>query len=193
MSHLELLNPESYRRQPWKNGGGELVNISGEGNGSWQNMGVAWQYGRTRIPAPGPFSDLSGYERQQVVIKGRGLVLVTPAGDIDLREPFRPVRYDGATPIVTRLESGAVEVVNLIANRLRFRTNLRVGAAGETLPCEPGLHIIHAADGAAILKLSGSQHALPDDHALRLTGDRPLGIEIAVGRVLIASVHPITF
>lgn len=192
MPDIERLNPESYRRQPWKNGGGELVNISGEGNGSWQNMGVAWQYGRTRIPAPGPFSDLAGYERHQVVIKGRGLVLVTPAGDIDLREPFRPVSYDGATPIITRLENGAVEVANLIADRRRFQTSLRVGAVGEIQTCQPGLHIVHAAAGPAILKLSGNHCPLPDDHAVRVSAATSIGVEIIAGRVLIASVQPVS-
>lgn len=190
MTDVEMLDPASYRRIPWKNGGGMLVNIAGESSGSWQGGGVDWHYGRTAIVAPGPFSDLTGYERLQVVIRGQGLVLVTPSGEIDLRRAFVPVRYDGGMPIVTRLENASVEVANLIADRARFAIELRVGAAGDVLACRPGEHVVHAAAEAAIIDVSGSRFALADDHAVRLRPATPIGIAITSGRVLVASVHP---
>ena len=44
-----------------------------------------------------------------MLIAGRGLVLDTPDGEIDVRRPFRPVRFAGETRIVSRLEAGPVE------------------------------------------------------------------------------------
>jgi environmental stress-induced protein Ves len=134
MPAVEPLAPEDYRRIPWKNGRGELVVVDSEGGESWQNRGVAWHFGRTAIVEEGPFSDYTGYERLQVVIKGAGLVLMARDHEIDLRRPMHPQRYDGGTPIRTRLEKGSVEVVNLIADRARFDIDLRVGKAREEVP-----------------------------------------------------------
>ena len=90
MPLVEPLAPEGHRRMPWKNGRGELVVIDCEGGKSWQDMGVAWHFGRTAIIEEGPFSDYAGYERLQVVTKGAGLVLIAPDHEIDLRLPMHP-------------------------------------------------------------------------------------------------------
>src|SRR5262245_30603214 len=100
------IDPAQYRRTPWKNGGGVTIDIA-EDDG--------WRFGRTPITAPGPFSDYTGFDRAQVLVSGCGLVLETPDGEIDVRTPFKPVTFAGETPIVSRLEAGPVEVVNLIA------------------------------------------------------------------------------
>jgi environmental stress-induced protein Ves len=49
------LDPQSYRRTPWKNGGGVTVDIADATRrgraGRWS--GMLWRFGRTRIVAPG--------------------------------------------------------------------------------------------------------------------------------------------
>ncbi len=189
MPEIELIDPGQYRRTPWRNGGGVLITIAGDGGDGWGNGGVAWHYGRTSIVEAGPFSDLTGYDRLQVVIKGTGLVLVSPTSEIDLRKPFQPVRYDGGTPIVTHLENGAVEVANLIADRKRFRIDLRAGATGEALECLPGEHILHAATESAAVKIMGLERALAEDHAIRLRFDSASLIKVTGGKILIASIY----
>jgi len=115
------LDPRAYRRTPWKNGGGVAVDIAdayapGAQAGSWS--GMLWRLGRTEIVEGGPFSDLSGYDRILTVIGGRGLVLQIEGGAaLDVREPYRPVRFRGEDRIVSRLETGPVAVLNLIADR----------------------------------------------------------------------------
>ena len=148
---------------PWKNGRGELVVIDSEGGKSWQDMGVAWHFGRTAIIEEGPFSDYTGYERLQVVTKGAGLVLVAPDHEIDLRLPMHPRRYDGGTPIRTLLEKGPVEVVNLIADRGRFDIDLRVGKAGAQMFCKSGRHVVYAPVGAALVEIDGHAYTLAED------------------------------
>ena len=110
---LLRLDPAHYITTPWKNGGGVTVDIAFEGE--------TWRFGRTPIVAPGAFSDYRGFDRVQVLVAGSGLVLQTPDGEIDVRQPFRPVHFAGETPIVSRLEAGPVEVVNLIGDRSRVR------------------------------------------------------------------------
>lgn len=167
-----------------------MVIAAGGGDG-WAAGGVAWHFGRTQIVAPGPFSDLAGFERLQVVIKGRGLVLVAPTGEIDLRHPFRPQRYDGGTPIVTRLEAGPVEVVNLIADRKRFDIDLRVGEAGETVRLGRGEHVVHAPIEPVAIEIGGTRVDLPEDHAARVRAEADTMVRVFTGRALIGSIAPV--
>lgn len=190
---LTPLDPADYVRAPWKNGGGVTVDIASEhdggtAHGSWS--GLVWRLGRTAIVAPAPFSDLSGYDRQQVVVAGRGLVLETAEGEIDLREPLRPAGYDGGLKIVSRLEDGPVEVVNLIADRARAAITLGLLDEGEALTLRRGTHVVYAAIGPLAVALDGQALALPSDHALRIDARRPALLQGEGGRGLVASIFP---
>lgn len=189
MPLVEPLAPEGHRRLPWKNGRGELVVIDREGGESWENMDVAWHFGRTAIIEEGPFSDYAGYERLQVVTKGAGLVLIAPDHEIDLRLPMHPRRYDGGTPIRTRLENGPVEVVNLIADRARFDIDLRVGNAGAEVFCKCGRHVAYAPVGVAHVEIDGRAYTLAEDHALRVRTDSGISVTVQDGQVIIGSIH----
>ena len=166
-----LLEPSSFRSSPWKNGGGTTIDIA-EANrpdhvpGDW--AGLLWRFGRTAIVAPGPFSDLAGCDRAQVVVRGAGLVLELPDGEIDVRRPWSPVRFRGEDRITGRLESGPVEVVNLIADRAQFKIDLRVLVEGSQRHCRRGIHILYAADGQVSIAVGGEKHSLAQNHALRL-------------------------
>ena len=74
---------------------------------------------------PGPFSDLAGFDRILTVIGGRGLWLDIEGGTaLDVREPFRPVRFRGEDRIVSRLEAGPVAVLNLMADRTKYQSDV---------------------------------------------------------------------
>ncbi len=174
------LDPSHYRRTPWKNGGGVTVDIA-------EQDGV-WRFGRTPITTAGPFSDYAGFDRLQVLVAGRGLVLDTPDGEIDVRTPLKPVRFAGETPIVSRLEAGPVEVVNLIGARATVRIALEVLQAGRTLGVEAGTHLAYAAQGAAALDIDGKTWRLAADHALRIDAAAPTMIAGNSGVLLLGSI-----
>ena len=174
------LDPDRYQRTPWKNGGGVTTDIAFDGD--------VWRFSRTPITAPGPFSDYTGFDRLQVLASGRGLVLQTPSGEIDVRRPFRPVRFTGETPIVSRLECGPVEVVNLIGNRAKVRVDLQVLHAGAAMGRSAGTHIVYAAHGSATLAIDGAVHRLAADHALRLDVGSPTMVACTGGVLLLGSV-----
>lgn len=177
---ITLLDPSQYRRTPWKNGGGTTIDIAEEGD--------TWRFGRTPITAPGPFSDYSGFDRLQVLVAGSGLMLQTPDGEIDVRTPFKPVRFAGETPIVSRLESGPVEVVNLIGDRAKVRLDLQVLHAGATLARSTGMHLAYAADGPVALTIDGKPQPLAAGQTLRIDAASPTMIGCTSGRLLIGSV-----
>jgi environmental stress-induced protein Ves len=181
---ITRLDPSHYVTTPWKNGGGVTVDIAVVTD----KAGDVWRFGRTPIVAPGPFSDYRGYDRVQVLVAGSGLVLKTPDGEIDVREPFRPVRFAGETPIVSRLESGPVEVVNLIGNRTRVRIDIKVLDEDRSLRLGPGTHIIYNPLGESALDIDGVHHVLAADHGLRIEGADATALAGHGGCLLVASI-----
>lgn len=192
VARITQLTPADYRRTPWKNGGGVAIDLAGESHAGatgvdWND--ALWRFGRTTISTGAPFSDLAGFDRVQMVVAGRGLVLQTPGGDIDVREPFKVVRFSGETPVVSRLEAGAVDVVNLIADRRHRAIELRVLEPGAPAATDPGTHVFYAACEACVLRLDGVIRALEVDHALLLDADSAGRVEGLSGVTIFASVY----
>jgi environmental stress-induced protein Ves len=115
-------------------------------------------------------------------------VLDTPDGEIDVRTPFKPVRFTGETRIVSRLEAGPVEVVNLIGARAKVRLALGVLKADSALTVDAGTHLAYAASGAAALDIDGTPHRLAADHALRIEVSGPTMIKGIGGVLLLGSI-----
>jgi uncharacterized protein len=174
------LDPDHYVRTPWKNGGGVTTDIAFDGD--------VWRFSRTPITVAGPFSDYTGFDRLQVVVAGRGLVLQTPTGEIDVRQPFRPVRFAGATPIVSRLESGPVEVVNLLGDRSRVSVDLAVLEAGRKRDLGLGLHIAYCPGGRARLRIDNETYDLDADGGLRIEENKERVVACVRGLIVLGSV-----
>ena len=191
-TRLTPLPPESFRSKPWKNGGGITLDIvdataPGADPSGWE--GMVWRLGRTAIVQPGPFSDLTGYERLQAVIVGSGLVLEGSSDEIDLRRPFTPVRYDGGLPLVSRLENGPVEVVNLIVDRALCAADLVVPMPGEVVALKPAIHILYAPGEAVTAHCGGEEIAVPGGHALRIDTEGEIALTVEGGRALLATIR----
>ena len=189
LAGITRLDPKTYRRTPWKNGGGVTVDIAdayraGAEPGSWS--GMLWRLGRTRIATPGPFSDLTGYDRILTVIGGRGLVLDIEGGAaLDVREPFRPVRFRGEDRITSRLEAGPVDVLNLIAGRDRA-IDVAIPRDAAARPLDGAVNIVYAIEDSRVA-VGAEVFALTADAALRIDA---AGLELSLrhGRVALACV-----
>lgn len=189
---LVALAPASYRRTPWKNGGGVTVDIAdayrpGATPGGWS--GLVWRFGRTAITTPAPFSDLSGCDRVQVVVQGRGLVLrVSDGRAIDLREPWRPARFSGDWAITSELGAGPVEVLNLIGDREAVALDLRVLRAGEAVEAARGDHVLYAPADEVRARIGEAPVTLAPDHAVRFAARETVRVE--AGTAVLASATP---
>jgi uncharacterized protein len=193
---LTRLDSARYRRAPWKNGGGVTVDITGASvpgaaPGAWE--GVIWRFGWTRIERPGPFSDLSGFDRLLAVVEGRGLVL-HPVGApaLDVRARFRPVRFPGEWRIESELEDGPVAVVNLMADRRRAAIELRFATGIAPLAFEPGALVLYAAAGASTVELSGDAIELAPADAVQVESDEPIAITLRSGVIAAASIRALS-
>lgn len=187
-----LLKSEHYTRAPWKNGGGVFTDIAdahrpGSPVKDWDSL--LWRFAATPIVAPGPFSHMPGIDRLQMVVGGRGLVLKAPGQEFDEREPFTTVRFTGEHDIVTALEAGPVEVVNLMARRGAVNIELvALREPGERqLPA--GTHLLYAARGDCRVRLDGEDFAIPHEDTLKveLTGASTLAL--VAGLAVLGSIR----
>jgi uncharacterized protein len=188
-ARITCLDPKTYRRTPWKNGGGVTIDITdayrpGATPGSWS--GMLWRLGRTQIVTSGPFSDLSGYDRILTVIGGHGLVLEIEGGAaLDVRAPFRPVRFRGEDRIVSRLEQGPVAVLNLIADR-QHDIDVAIFGGGDASPLSANISIVYALEDSLVAL--GGEYSLGADEALRLDGAGGM-LALRSGRVALATIN----
>jgi hypothetical protein len=97
-----------------------------------------------------------------------------------------PVRYDGGTRVVSQLENGPVDVVNLIARRDVCRIELIVVHERSTLTLTPAEHVVYAPLGNCLILLDESEKCLLHNHALQFVGDAE--IACTKGVALVASI-----
>ncbi|MDD1532378.1 MULTISPECIES: HutD/Ves family protein [unclassified Bradyrhizobium] len=187
-----LLTPEDYTRSPWKNGGGIFTDIAG----AWRAEAAAkdwssllWRFASTPIVAPGPFSHMPGIDRLQMVVTGRGLVLKSPTQEFDEREPFTTVRFTGEMEIVTALEEGPVEVVNLMARRGAAEIELVALMEPGTRQLAAGTHLVYAARGDCRVRLDGADFTIPGNGTLRIDLTEASTLALMHGLVVLGSVR----
>lgn len=187
-----LLKPENYTRSPWKNGGGVFTDIADAHCADapvkdWDSL--LWRFASTPIVAPGPFSYMPGIDRLQMVVGGRGLMLKARGQEFDEREPFRTVRFTGELEIVTELEAGPVEVVNLMARRGAVAIELAALREPGDRHLFAGTHLVYAACGDCGIRLDGADFAIPDGSTLRVEPSEASKLALISGLAVLGSIQ----
>lgn len=187
-----LLTSEDYTRSPWKNGGGVFTDIADAHRADapvkdWDSL--LWRFASTPIVAPGPFSHMAGIDRLQMVIAGRGLVLKAPGQEFDEREPFTTVRFNGELEIVTELEAGPVEVVNLMARRGAVEIELEALRQPGDRRLTAGTHLVYAARGDCSIRLDAEDFAIPDRCALKVELTAASHLALMSGLAVLGSIR----
>ena len=187
-----LLKSEDYTRSPWKNGGGIFTDIAGAWRADaeakdWSSL--LWRLASTPIVAPGPFSHMPGIDRLQMVVDGRGLVLRSPTQEFDEREPFTTVRFTGEMEIVTALEEGPVEVVNLMARRGAAEIELVALREPGTRQLVAGTHLVYAARGDCRVRLDGEDFFLSHEDTLKVDLAAASELALVSGLAVLGSIR----
>jgi len=187
-----LLKSEDYTRSPWKNGGGIFTDIAdahrpGATSKDWDSL--LWRFASTPIVSPGPFSYMPGIDRLQMVIGGRGLVLKAPGQEFDEREPFTTVRFTGEMQIVTELEAGPVEVVNLMARRGVAAIELVALKEPGERPLPAGTHLVYALSGDGSIHIHSEEFVIPGDSTLKVELTDASRLTLVSGLAVLASIQ----
>ena len=187
-----LLKSEDYTRSPWKNGGGIFTDIADAHRADAQAQdwdSLLWRFASTPIVAPGPFSYMPGIDRLQMVVGGRGLVLKSPSQDFDEREPFTTVRFTGEMEIVTELEAGPVEVVNLMARRGAAEIELLALREPGERPLSAGTHLVYAVSGDCSIRLNSEDIVIPAGSTLKVELSVASTLALVSGLAVLASIQ----
>ncbi|MBR0835703.1 HutD family protein [Bradyrhizobium manausense] len=188
----KLLNSQDYTRSPWKNGGGIFTDIAdahrpGATAKDWDSL--LWRFASTPIVAPGPFSHMPGIDRLQMVVRGRGLVLKAPGQEFDEREPFTTVRFTGEMEIVTELEAGPVEVVNLMARRGAAEIELTALRQPGEGPLSAGTHLLYAVSGNCGIRLNNEEFIIPGGSTLKAELTAASRLTLISGLAVLGSIQ----
>ncbi|HVX98684.1 MAG TPA: HutD family protein [Pseudorhodoplanes sp.] len=123
---MKIIRNAEQKRMPWKNGGGETVEITRSPSNS--NLDTFdWRVSRARIDRAGPFSSFPGIDRTLCVLDGDGIRL-----RIGACEPFLlstdspPFSFLGEQPVESDLVRGVVTDLNIMTRRDRFRHHVTV-------------------------------------------------------------------
>ena len=122
---VTILRTAEGRRTPWKNGGGETVEIAVHPPGAALDA-FDWRISTALVAADGPFSAFPGIDRTLVVLTGAGLELAIGAEPpVRLTADSAPFAFPADAPCAGRLLGGPVTDLNVMTRRGRFTHAVR--------------------------------------------------------------------
>lgn len=117
---MKILRAADYKRMPWKNGGGETVEIAVFPlDASIDDF--EWRISMATVAEHGSFSTFPGIDRSLTVLEGEGVELrVDGRHAASVRLNSRPYTFPADAATDARLIGGPVRDLNIMTRRGRF-------------------------------------------------------------------------
>lgn len=161
---MNVLRAASYRRMPWKNGGGETSEIAASPPGATLDT-LDWRISMAIVAQDGPFSIFPGIDRTLCILEGHGMQLDfgEDGGKRTITRDTTPFHFPADLPVQARLLDGAITDLNVMSRRGRYRQSvdrlvidghltLDIAAPQSLLFCEHGA-VSCAIDGQKAVQL----------------------------------------
>ncbi|WLS04691.1 HutD/Ves family protein [Shinella oryzae] len=169
---MRLLRNADHRRMPWKNGGGETVEVFLHPQGAGLSD-FGWRVSMATVASDGPFSVFPGIDRTLAVLSGDGMALsIEGFGDRLLTPASQPLSFPADAPTTARLTGGPITDLNVMTRRGHFSHTLSRHAVNGSLrlPAASGTRLLMALDTLGVAAPDGLIGLQPLD-ALLLDGD----------------------
>lgn len=168
---MKILRAADYRRMPWKNGGGETVEIAIFPEGAGLDT-FHWRVSTATIAEDGDFSIFSNVDRTLSILEGDGIELASEVRDpVLLTQISAPYTFPADAPASARLMGGKVIDLNVMTRRRRFCHAVEAVAGSATLTCGSGLMLILCHRGVIDIHNAGNSGNLaPLDCAVIASG-----------------------
>ena len=166
-----LLPNADHRRMPWKNGGGETVEVIVHPQGA-DLADFGWRVSMATVAEDGPFSVFPGIDRTLAVLSGAGMTLsIEGLGERLLTPASPPLAFPADAPTTARLAGGPITDLNVMTRRGLFRHTLtrHVADGAKALAASDGERLLLALDPLGVLTPQGLIGLQPLD-ALLLDG-----------------------
>jgi len=122
---MKLLRASDHKRMPWKNGGGETVEIAVSPEG----VGLAdfdWRVSMATVATDGPFSVFPGIDRTLSILDGGGMTLfIEGRAPERLTQASEPLPFAADAPTSATLIDGTITDLNVMTRRGRFTHSVR--------------------------------------------------------------------
>lgn len=122
---MTLLRASGYKRMPWKNGGGETVEIAVfPPDASVDDFD--WRISMATVASNGPFSIFPGIDRTLSILEGNGMVLAIAANNpLLLTIESAPLPFPADVPVNATLYNGPIVDLNVMTRRSTFRHSVQ--------------------------------------------------------------------
>lgn len=180
MQRITHLKASNHRRMPWKNGGGETVEIAVFP----ENAALGdfdWRVSMATVATDGPFSIFEGIDRTLSILTGDGMSLA-----IDGREPVllttasEPLAFAADVAVSATLPGSAITDLNVMTRRGRLTHSVeRLAVEGaKNVNVQPGTLLLLCRDGSIACGHAGEETALERDDAVlfQIDSETPLSL-----------------
>lgn len=179
-SQLHVLRARDHRRMPWKNAGGETVEIAVFPQEA-DLASFGWRISMATVASDGPFSVFTGIDRTLSILEGQGMELdIAGRPPAMLTQASHPLAFPADAPTSARLVSGTIVDLNVMTRRGQWTHQVEKRIV-------EGQHHLDAEGGVTMLLSLGNMRIDSGDHAEELGR---LDCAIIEGVVLITSDMP---
>lgn len=175
---MKILPASGHKRMPWKNGGGETIEISVFPEGASLSE-FDWRVSMATVASDGPFSTFPGIDRTLSILEGNGMTLL-----IDGRDPARlteadaPLAFPADVVTSASLIDGTIVDLNVMTRRGRLEHHVRrLAVEGErSLTSDAATTMLFCHRGAVTLDGRGQTLDLSAGDAVTFSG--PLSLTL---------------
>jgi environmental stress-induced protein Ves len=120
---VQVFSKKDFKIQPWKNGGGtttELYRLSKNSND------FVFRISSAKVDKNGPFSLYENMDRILILLKGKGLRLITSNGKSEMEDELAMHSFSGETAIDCELIDGECLDFNVMTDRRFARAQVLI-------------------------------------------------------------------
>lgn len=169
---MKFLPASGHKRMPWKNGGGETIEISVFPEGASLSE-FDWRVSMATVASDGPFSAFPGIDRTLSILEGNGMTLLIEGRDpARLTEVDAPLAFPADVATSASLIDGTIVDLNVMTRRGKLTHRVRrLALEGErSLTCDAATAMLLCHRGAVTLEGDGQTMVLSAGDALMLSG-----------------------
>mgnify|MGYP000241052704 CR=1 FL=1 len=117
---MKILRAANHKRMPWKNGGGETIEIAvfpqSAGLGDFD-----WRVSMATVAMDGPFSIFEQIDRTLTILTGAGMALeIDGQPPVHLEPSSAPLAFAADVPVNATLVNGPITDLNVMTRRGRY-------------------------------------------------------------------------
>lgn len=116
---MRILRRSQYRSMPWKNGGGETIEVTVSPPAAGLND-FDWRVSMAQVKADGPFSVFDGIDRTLSILEGEGMMLSIDGTAHRLTQESTPLAFPADVPTQATLIDGAITDLNIMTRRGKY-------------------------------------------------------------------------